>query len=132
MEKHFVTFYSPGTFVAETTEKPIDGWDVETAKQMATEIVERYDAKPYAFKFVTRARGDDDLDSKIVKTSQTYYLSGKIETIEEIESRNDPSDKILLLNMRGNGWGRVITCHTPYRWSQPLQDDDVVLDPEGN
>jgi hypothetical protein len=25
MEKHFVTFYSPGTFVAEQTEKPARG-----------------------------------------------------------------------------------------------------------
>jgi len=26
IQKHFVTFYSPGTFVAETTEKPIKSW----------------------------------------------------------------------------------------------------------
>ena len=28
MQKHFVTFLSPGTFVAETSEKEIDSWDV--------------------------------------------------------------------------------------------------------
>lgn len=28
MEAHFVTFFSPGTFVAEDTTKPIDSWNL--------------------------------------------------------------------------------------------------------
>ena len=48
VEKHFVTYYSPGTFVAETTEEPIDSWDVEVAKKRAKNIKERYgDEKPF-------------------------------------------------------------------------------------
>jgi hypothetical protein len=35
VKQHFVTFYSPGTFFAETSEKPIDSWDVEKAKDEA-------------------------------------------------------------------------------------------------
>ena len=34
MKKHFVTFLSPGTFVSETTTKPIASWSVEKAKAM--------------------------------------------------------------------------------------------------
>jgi hypothetical protein len=31
MKRHFVIFYSPGTFVAETTEQKISSWDVKAA-----------------------------------------------------------------------------------------------------
>src|SRR5258708_40344118 len=47
MQKHFVTFYSPGTFVAETTTKPIDKWDVDTAVQMAQGGSRTNGAPPY-------------------------------------------------------------------------------------
>ena len=48
IEQHFVTFYSPGTFVSETSTEPIDSWDVEKAVAMSRGIVERHGAKPYA------------------------------------------------------------------------------------
>lgn len=130
MQQHFVTFYSPGTFVAETTQKPIDSWDVDRAAQMAKGITERYGAKPYGFVFSTRARGDDELDSKVVSKSPFYYLSGKIETIEEIRKRNDPKERILLSNMEINGYEKVIRMTDGWAWSQPLEKDDVVLNQE--
>jgi hypothetical protein len=92
IEKHFVTFYSPGTFVAETTEKPIDSWDIETAKKMAAKITERHGAHPYGFRFSTRSRKDDELDSKVTKTSGRYYLNCKVVTLAEIKNRKDPKD----------------------------------------
>jgi len=127
MKKHFVTFYSPGTFIAEQTIKPIDSWDVDVAREMASSITERYDAKPYGFRFSTRERGPDELDSKTSETSCMYYLGGKVETLAEVEARNDPKDSILLSNMRCNGFDRVITTTEGWRWTQPLNDDDVVL-----
>ena len=125
--KHFVTFYSPGTFVAETTERPIPSWDVTEAQRMARSIKERYGATPYAFRFSTRSRGAKDLDSRVTRTSGFYYLHGKVETLAEIEARNDPNERILRDNMRGNGWDRVVTNTKGYRWTQPLEKDDVVL-----
>lgn len=76
MRKHFVTFYSPGTFVAEETELPIDAWDIDKAVKMAHKIVERYEARPYGFRFSTRVRGPNDLDSHREKTSG-LYLAGR-------------------------------------------------------
>ena len=127
MEKHFVTFYSPGTFVAETTEKPIDSWDVEQAKAMSESVTERYGATPYGFRFSTRSRGPDDLDSKVSATSPMYYINCKVETLAEIEERNDPKEEILRSNMRGNGWDRIVITTKGWRWTQPLNPDDVVL-----
>lgn len=127
MQQHFVTFFSPGTFVAETTEKPIDSWNVDDAVAMAALITERYGAKPYGFRFTTRGREDHELDSKVIATSPMHYIGGKIETLEEIETRNDPSESILRTNMRGNGYSRVWTTTEGWRWTQPLSDEDVVI-----
>ena len=128
MEKHFVTFYSPGTFVAEESTKPIDAWDVETARIMALGIKERYGAKPCGFQFSTRARSDSDLDSKVTAKSPMYYLGGTVETLAEVEARATDKDQILLSNMRGNGYERVITNNNSWTVTRPLNPTDVVLD----
>jgi hypothetical protein len=128
MQQHFVTFLSPGTFVAESTSRPIDAWDVEQAKAMAVDIMERHAARPYGFQFSTRGRGPDDLDSKEIARSGVYYLGGKIETLAEVEARNDPKEEILRSNMRNNGIDRIVTNTNSWKWTLPLRDGDVVLD----
>jgi len=129
MTKHFVVFLSPGTFMAENTEKPINSWDVERAQEMAAEIVERYNARPYGFYFVTRGRGADDLDSRELKRSGTYFLGGTIRTVDEVRAAAKPDEKILLSNMTGNGYSRIIENRNSWKRTQPLGDDDVVLPP---
>ena len=128
MKAHFVTFYSPGTFFAEQTTHPIDSWDVEKAKKMARKIVERYNATPYGFSFSTRERGEKDLDSKVSKRSGMYYLGGKVETLAQVKKRATQDDRILISNMEGNGWNRIITNDNSWRVTQPLRNGDVVLD----
>ncbi len=126
VQKHFVTFYSPGTFVAEESTKSIDGWCVETARAMIPTIKERYGAVPYGFRFTTRSRGPDDLDSKQTATSPFYWLGGTVETLAEVELREPGS--ILASNMRCNNLSRVITNNNSWRWTQPLSENDVVLE----
>jgi len=131
VKKHFVRFYSPGTFMAEMTERPIDDWNIKQAVRMSKKVMERYNAKPYGFRFITRHRSESQLDSTIVKESPLYYLSGTISTYKDVVLRNDPKEEILRSNMRCNGYKRVITTQTPWRWTQPLQDSDIVLTEEG-
>lgn len=128
MQQHYVTFLSPGTLFHGGTRRPIDSWDVEAATEMAAEIVERYNAKPFAFYFSTSRREDDELDSKQVAQSGRYYLGGKVETLAEVKARNDPSERILIANMEGNGWDRIITNTNSWKVTQPLEAGDVVLD----
>jgi hypothetical protein len=128
MEKHFVTFYSPGTFVHVTTEKPIDAWDVEAAQAMAHDISERYGATPFGFQFSTRTRGPDDLDSQVSARSAHYYLGGKIETLAEVEARNDPKESILRSNMSGNGYDKIVVNTNSWKVTVPFRDGDVLLD----
>lgn len=128
VSKHFVTFYSPGTLFAETTTKPVDSWDVDAALKLMQDVTERYNAKPYGFRFTTRSRGDNDLDSREIDRSPMYFVGGKVETLAEIRSRNDPADRILLANMEGNGYDRVWTATEGWSWTQPLDVDDIVLE----
>ena len=128
MQQHFVTFYSPGSFVAEETTKPIDEWNVDQAVEMARGIRERYNALPYGFRFSTRERGPNDLDSHVSARGPMYYLGGKVETLEQVKARATAEDGILIRNMEGNGYSRIITNTNSWKWTQPLKDDDVVLD----
>lgn len=127
MEKHFVQFESPGTFVCETTVLPIDSWDIKKACEMATAIKERHGATPYGFKFITRSRNDDDLDSSISASSHMYFLGGNVRTIEEVEAQNNPDESILRSNMKCNGIKRVITNSNSWKVTRPMDDSDVVL-----
>lgn len=128
MKKHYVEFFSPGTFVAEQTEQEINEWDVETAIKMSRKIKERYGATPYGFQFTTRERKSTDFDSKEVKRSPMYYLGGEIFTVEDIRKRNLPDERILLSNMECNGWDRIVVNTNSWKWTQPLKEGDVVLD----
>lgn len=127
MERHFVTFFSPGTFFAETTENPIASWHIPTAKNLMKSVKERYGATPYAFKFSTRTRGAKDLDSKVTKQSGFYYVGCKVRTLKEIQADNLPDEKILLSNMRGNGWLKIVQTTTGWKWTAVLNPEDTVL-----
>jgi hypothetical protein len=127
MQKHFVLFLSPGTIVPERTEQPIHAWDVLEAVKKAGEIVERYDARPFGFKFVTRGREPDDLDSKVIRQSNFYYLGGTVLTVAEIEAEGDPKNNTLLANMRANKIARVLRNDNSYRFTVALEREDVVL-----
>ena len=126
--QHFVTFLSPGTFVAETDTKPIKSWNVSSARRMAKKIVQRYNAVPYGFYFTTRGRSSKELNSHEMSRSAMYYLPHcRVETLDEIRQRNDPRESILVSNMECNGWDRVVTTIDGWKWCQPLKKGDVVL-----
>lgn len=125
---HFVTFFSPGTMFAEDTTKPIPAWNVDTAKAMARDIKERHGAVPYGFRFTTRSRSDEDLDSTVTAKSPMYYLGGTIETLTEVKARATEKDRILIANMEGNHYDRIITNDNSWRWTQPLLPTDIVLE----
>lgn len=128
MRQEFVEFYSPGTFMPETTRKPVEGRDVDAAKVMAKDITERHGATPFGFRFITKERSDDDFDSREIDRSPMYYLGGKVETLAEVEARATDDDRILLINMRNNGIKRIITNTNSWKFTGELYDDDIVLD----
>ena len=127
IKQDYINFYSPGTFVIESTAVKVDSWDIPKAIIMAEDIKERHGAKPYGFRFTTRERGEQDLDSNEVASSNMYYLGGKILTLSDVKAKNDPKDKILISNMECHGWGNIIINNNSRRFTAPLYDGDQVL-----
>lgn len=134
VRKHFVKFLSPGTFVAETTTKAIDSWDVAEACRMAEQIVERHGARPYGFRFLTKLVAEDIPDGeggslrvepKEVASSGVHYLNGTILTLADIP--DDSEHAILRSNMRCNGFDRIVETRNGYRWTQPFNKGDKIV-----
>ncbi len=126
MKKRYVTFYSPGTMVAETTTKCVANWDVDKAVEMMPDIEERHGARPYGFRFTTKKRGLRDFEPKEIDRSPMYYVNCVVQTLEEVEAEHG-KNAILAQNMRTNGWDSIVTTTKGWGWSQPLRETDVVL-----
>lgn len=127
MKKNYVTFYSPGTMVAETTRREIASWNVAKVLKILPDIEERYGAKPYGFRFTTMKRGLRDFAPRETAQSNMYYVNCRVETLEEIEKRDDPKESILRENMQRNGWDKMVTTMSGWKWSHPLHEGDIVL-----
>ena len=119
MKKHFVTFFSPGTFVSESTKLEIPEWDTQMAVAMSSDIEERHGAVPYGFRFSTQSRGPEDLDSEQSATSNMYYLGGDVLTLAQVKERNDPADSTLIWNMETNGYDRVVVNTNSWKATMP-------------
>lgn len=136
MRQHFVTFYSPGTLFAESSDKPISAWDTAEACRLAAGIVERYGATPYAFRFETRIVADPIPDGeggalvvqqKKVTESGRHYLGGKVRSFDDVPDTKE--NGVLRDNMRSNRWWYVVSGVAKWAWTQPLEAEDVVVDP---
>lgn len=141
MRKHYITFLSPGTLFSESTTKPIGDRVIKDAVEMAEQIVERYDARPYGFRFETRIVKDPVPDGeggllqvqpKTIDESGTYFLGGTLETLDDIEARNLDSERILRSNMTGNDYPIVCVVVRGYKSTHPFGEKDFVVDATGN
>lgn len=140
MRAHYVTFYSPGTLFAESTTKEIAEWNPKVAVGMAETVLERYGATPYAFEFSTRIvagpipdgeGGTLAVEPKTVETSGKYFLGAKLETLDEIETRNLENESILVSNMTCNEWPIMATTTHRFRSTQPFTEKDFVVGAAG-
>lgn len=134
--EEFVVFESPGTLFSESTSKPIARRDPALALRMSAEIVERYNARPYAFRFETRITADPVPDGeggtlrvepRTVDHSGRYFIGGRVETFNEVEARADASESILLGNMRCNRMWFIWRSTSGYRSTMEFAERDVMI-----
>ena len=140
IEQCFVCFSSPGTFVHETTERPIAKWDTVTACEMSRDITERYGAKPFGFTFSRCLVHDPISDGqggllnvqrKEIERSGMHFLGGTLLMLDELENANDPDMRTLRGNMRCNDWPIVIENRNSWRSIQPFDEGDKIVGDEG-
>lgn len=139
-KRKYVIYLSPGTFVSEISQYPIDEWDVPEAVKMSKKVKERYGATPYGFYFETRVESDPvpdgdggllDVKSKQVAKSNMYYLGGKIFSYAEVKERDRKDEEILLSNMLCNNFAYVVENCNSYKVVQPFGETDVVVGDSG-
>jgi hypothetical protein len=123
--KHFVQFFHVHLGMADSYELPIDTWHVETACDMARNLVRDGTLRPFGFRFITRERGPNDLDSKVAGKSQMYYLGGTVRTLKDVERDNRPDEAVMRDNIRTNGWYGVV--HTTVGMTRQFEHGDVLL-----
>lgn len=140
MRKHKVTFYSPGTFISESSTYDIDSWDIPKAVELSEKVQERYGAKPYGFVFETLLVADDvpdgeggklKVEAKRVEKSGIHFLGGKLETYTDVVERNDPKEEILRSNMRNNESWIICINTNSYRSTIPFGEEDCIVDARG-
>lgn len=135
--EHYVEYLCPGTFVSERSRVPCDSpGDVRSALARESDVVARYNAKPYAFRFISVAYEEGVSDSgEVMKTapreacSGLFHIRGKVLRLEDIPDTKE--NEILRSNMRCNEWPAVVETRNSYRSVVVLNREDVVLDAGG-
>jgi hypothetical protein len=140
MRKHQVTFYSPGTFVSESSTYDIESWDTAKAVELAERVTERYNAKPYGFVFETIITAQDVPDgeggtlkvqSKLAEKSGIHFLGGWLETYDDVLARNNKNESILRDNMRYNDHWIVCINTNSWRSTIPFEENSRIVDATG-
>lgn len=142
-EAHIATFYSPGTFFAESSERPVSEWDTREAARIAATITERYGAVPYGFQFRTLLVADPvpdglggtmNVQPKELRKSCMYFINGRVLSLAQVKVEM-PSETILIGNMEYNRWTHIVTGPLNgkgWRWTQPFAEDAKLVDADGN
>jgi len=139
MRRRYVTFCSPGTLVSEMTTRECE-WNTRKATLLAQEIVERHGAKPFGFVFserVTAAPVSDgeggtlDVKEREVERTGMHFLGGEVVTYDAIEARAYRGERILLSNMRCNGYPLVVENRNSYLSTHPFEERDVIVGEDG-
>jgi len=120
----YVKYLSPGTIVAEETIREVTSRDPQLAARKAP-------AHAFGFTFFDRVIIRAECGEEMVTTrsaernvSPVHYIDAEVLDAAAVEAL--PGDhKILLSNMRGNGWDRMVRCRTG--WFQPLGERDVLV-----
>ena len=120
----YVKYMSPETIVTNETVREVLSRDPQRAAREAPESA-------FGFVFFERVAVTAEIGGEKITTasgernvSATHYIGGEIMTAGQVEAL--PGDhKILLFNMRGNHWDRVIRAR--HGWFQPFRDDDVLV-----
>ena len=122
LTKNFVQFFRPGFMFSEEETVPIKSWDVNEALKI---IKDKNMKNIYGFRFLTRGREDDELDSQIIKQSGMYFFFFLVQSLKDIEDERNLENRTLIGNMKCNGWTHAIRIGN---MAYPFEEGDKILD----
>ena len=125
--KTYLTCLSPGSFYPEDSTGEVTGRDPgKTAREVSSDVFAfRYHDIAATTVTIDGEDGEDvTLRSRALRKSPLYYIDAEELTAADVEAL--PGDhKILLANMRGNGWDVILRCRTGN--FRPKEPGDVVI-----
>lgn len=111
-----VTFYSPGSFVAEEKSYETSLTDeleiVKEAVEKSKGIVQRYNAIPYGFR---------------IEGIKGMFFLPHCKKVAYDEIPDTTENRILRSNMKSNEWDFVIQQTTGWQFTQPFDKDDKMI-----
>lgn len=117
----YVRFLSPGSFCANEWTAPVDSVDPQAVT---------WPENAYAFTMHERVDmidGPETFKGEAKQIGPVYYHpDSKVVTKEDIAAKGDPRDRILLSNMKCNGWPAVIESRWG-NWPQPYEADKACI-----
>lgn len=126
MKKHYILFYTPNHWPALETwveVEPHQAEDVEHAKKLAPTVVSFKGITPDSFEFVTRGRTDEELDSRIISRSCTYFLGGRKISVKDLRVES-PQHFVLRHTLCDDD---EVIVDTKYPRLLRVKDGDVLL-----
>lgn len=119
-----VVYEHPGSFFAEESGRVVDHRDPQRAADSAPETAFAFTFHEIVTSTVVVDGEEVVTRSKPLNVSGRYYLGGELLTYAQVEAL-DGDHRILLSNMRGNGWDPIIRCR--FGNFQPFRDGDKIV-----
>jgi len=123
--KTYVEYLYPGSFFSEEESKPVKERDPE-------KILKTLPKGVFAFLFYDQASTMVKVDGeaqtvygKRKNVSGKYYPDAEIYTVPQLKALDEKQYHILIANMEGNGWKRVVKTRRGN--FQPLEKSDTIL-----
>lgn len=115
MLRHYVEFVYPGIIVSESSSREIE------SREAPVEMP----AGAFGYRFFDRVEqdaGEETLYGK-PKNRSAWHYQGEIWTVDRVKAEL-PNERILISNMRGNGYDRVVKTRSGQ--FIPLEPEDQV------
>lgn len=123
----YVEYLYPGSFFSEESAHPVPARDPARIAREAPDGVFAFRFYDIATTTVTVGGQDVATRSSALNATGRYYIDAEKLTYADVEAL--PGDhRILLSNMRGNGWDPILRCR-PGNF-QPLENCDVIISSE--
>lgn len=135
---YLVTYYSPGSFVSETSSARFKNFNLASFVKRAKSISERHGSKPYGFTVEEKEEPVSmpvvegfkvEVEPNTLSSSGTYYITGNLIFYDDI--KNNKEKAILASNLYNNSLGIGIENCNSWKFTGDFERNDFIVDWDG-